>query len=162
MIERNARDAHNSLDNNSNNIETSGQHFTPGRKAQELPAERPKDGRKARGQQAEQLAADYLIGLGYEILVRNWRCRTGELDLIAWQDNVLVIVEVRSRSKRGGVFGTPAESVTPRKIKQVRDTAAVYMHHTSRNNAPVRFDMIGVVLRPDGSADSLDHIIAAF
>lgn len=122
----------------------------------------PADRRKARGQRAEQLAADYLEGLGYRIVERNWRCRTGELDLIAWQGDILVIVEVRSRSSRTEGFGTPAESVTPRKIKQVRDTAAVYLHHSSKSNAPIRFDMIGIVLRPDGEAESLDHVVAAF
>ncbi|WP_410769271.1 YraN family protein [Fontibacillus sp. BL9] len=134
-----------------------------------LPAssyKRSKDGRKARGRWAEQLAEDYLKKQGYKIVERNWRCRTGELDLIAMQGNILVIVEVRSRSAQSAAFGTPAESITPRKIKQVRDTAAVYLHRTSQIEAKIRFDMIGIVMRSNGDSEfiseSLEHIVAAF
>ncbi|MDN4066824.1 YraN family protein [Paenibacillus vini] len=154
MSERKAHNPHNPRNPHKANLSGAGNtgEFT----------KRPADRRKALGQRAEQLAADYLTGLGYIIQERNWRCRTGELDLIAWQGDILVIVEVRSRSSRTNGFGTPAESVTPRKIKQVRDTAAVYLHHNSKSNAPIRFDMIGIVLTPDGEAESLNHVIAAF
>ncbi|RCX21324.1 uncharacterized protein (TIGR00252 family) [Fontibacillus phaseoli] len=127
---------------------------------------RPKDGRKARGRWAEQVAEDYLKSQGYKIVERNWRCRTGELDLIAMQGDIIVIVEVRSRSAHSAAFGTPAESITPRKIKQVRDTAAVYLHLTSKLDAKIRFDMIGIVMRSHGDSEffseSLEHIVAAF
>lgn len=119
-------------------------------------------GRIARGRRAEQLAADYLAEQGYIILERNWRCRSGELDLIGLQEDTVVIVEVRSRSHSGGAFGTPAESITPLKIKQVRDTAAVYLHHTGKSDAKVRIDVIGIVLTADGEVQSLEHVVAAF
>lgn len=83
---------------------------------------RGKDQRKAKGAMGEEAAALFLETLGYRILDRNWRCRSGEIDLIARQEHILVFIEVRSRSS--SKYGTPAESVTPRKITQVRQTAA--------------------------------------
>lgn len=120
------------------------------------------DDRKAKGRRAEQIAADYMAANGYAILERNWRCRTGELDLIASQGDDLVIVEVRSRSVKSASFGTPSESMTPRKIRQVRETAAVYLHMANRSAVKIRFDMIGIILRPDGEPESINHIVAAF
>lgn len=120
------------------------------------------DQRKARGSLAEQIAADYLIQQGYKVLERNWRCRSGEIDIVAETDHTVVIVEVRSRGKNSFTFGSPLESITSRKIKQVRDTAVVYLHRISRSNARIRFDVIGIVMNPDESVNTLDHIIDAF
>lgn len=120
-----------------------------------------RDERVVRGRRAEQLAADYLAEQGYEILHRNWRCRSGELDLVAKRDGVLVVVEVRSRKSRNSAFGTPAESMTARKIKQVRDTAAVYFQQTGNSAAIIRFDVIAVTFGY-GDEFTLEHIQAAF
>lgn len=121
-----------------------------------------KDRRKAMGASAEQVAAQHLVEHGYVILERNWRCRSGEIDLIAEQNGMLIFVEVRSRGTYSASFGTPAESITPRKIKQVRDTAAVYLHRTLRSEASVRFDVVAVWLDGKSNMTSLDHIVAAF
>lgn len=130
------------------------------------PAGRPgssiKDERKLRGRKAEEYAAQYLLKEGYRIVERNWRCRSGELDIIAEKDEMLVIVEVRSRSSRSMCFGTPAESMTPRKIRQVRDTAAFYMLRHGASTSNVRFDLIGIVLGPGMRVESLEHYIASF
>ncbi|MNI14357.1 hypothetical protein D3C73_676170 [compost metagenome] len=120
------------------------------------------DQRKARGSLAEQIAADYLIQQGYKVLERNWRCRSGEIDIVAETGHTVVIVEVRSRRKNSFTFGSPLESITSRKIKQVRDTAVVYLYRFSKSNATIRFDVIGIVMNPDGSVDTLDHVIDAF
>lgn len=130
--------------------------------SKQSPGKHAKDDRKLRGQAAEELAAQYLLSEGYKIVERNWRCRSGELDIIALKDGVLVIVEVRSRRSRSSAFGTPAESMTPRKIRQVRDTAAVYMLQQGTSTASVRFDLIGIVLGPSMEAESLEHYIASF
>lgn len=121
-----------------------------------------KDSRKLRGREAEEHAAQYLLKKGYLIVERNWRCRSGELDIIAKKNGMLVIVEVRSRSSRSMGFGTPAESMTPRKIRQVRDTAAVYLLQHGASTSNVRFDLIGIVLGPDMKVESLEHYIASF
>lgn len=136
----------------------SGEALKPGGSS-----ERPyKDSRKLRGREAEELAAKYLLQEGYLIIDRNWRCRSGELDIVAEKDGMLVIVEVRSRSSQSLGFGTPAESMTPRKIRQVRDTAAVYMLQHGASMSQVRFDLIGIVLGPGMTSQSLDHYIASF
>lgn len=119
------------------------------------------DGRKDRGRKAEQAACEYLLKQGFTIVERNWRCRTGEIDIIASKGKLLIIVEVRSRSQQAAAFGTPAESVTPRKIKQVRDTAAVYLHRTGQSTANIRFDVIAVTFGREEEM-TLEHIEAAF
>lgn len=119
------------------------------------------DDRKDRGRKAEQAACEHLLSHGYTVVERNWRCRTGEIDIIARQGNTLVIVEVRSRSQQAAAFGTPAESITARKIKQVRDTAAVYFHRTGLSDANIRFDVVAVTFGRDEEL-TLEHIQAAF
>ncbi|TKH37433.1 YraN family protein [Paenibacillus polymyxa] len=120
---------------------------------------RGKDQRKAKGAMGEEAAALFLENLGYRILERNWRCRSGEIDLIAKQEHILVFIEVRSRSS--SKYGTPAESVTARKITQVRQTAAVYLHMNGMGESPIRFDMISVRLSAETAAVT-DHFIDAF
>lgn len=119
------------------------------------------DGRKARGRLAEEAGARYLQEHGYELLERNWRCRSGEIDIIAKKEGVIVIVEVRSRSVHNEQYGTPAESITPRKIKQIRETAAVYLHRTHQYNEPIRFDVLAVQMRRNEVA-AIEHIPGAF
>lgn len=118
-----------------------------------------KDQRKTKGMMGEQAAALFLEDLGYHIIARNWRCRSGELDLIAKQEDTFVFIEVRSRSS--SKYGTPAESVTARKIIQVRQTAAVYLHINGIGDASIRFDMLAVRLT-DEAAVVTDHFIDAF
>lgn len=117
--------------------------------------------RRQKGQAAEEAAVLYLSSQGYRVLERNWRCRTGELDIIAMKAGVLIFVEVRSRSGSGNL-GTPEEAVDLRKRDQVRRTAAVFLHTTRRDNMPVAFDVIAVRLSPDMSIASLHHIPDAF
>ncbi|WP_346657572.1 YraN family protein [Paenibacillus sp. YPG26] len=121
-----------------------------------------KDLRKERGSYAENKAVSYLTDKGYRILHRNWRCRTGEIDVIAEQNHVIIFVEVRSRSSRSSAYGTAMESVTPRKVNQVRSTAAVYLHSRHCSDSPVRFDVVAVQLGPDGQVESLEHVENAF
>lgn len=120
-----------------------------------------KDSRKQKGAAAEELAAASLIEKGYRILDRNWRCRFGELDIVAETGETLVVIEVRSRSGTNS-FGTPAESVNARKVMQVRNTAQQYVHHRRYYDRPIRFDVISVMLRADLTPVSMDHIENAF
>ncbi|UQZ37315.1 YraN family protein [Paenibacillus sp. PK3_47] len=103
----------------------------------------------------------YLTSRGYNIVGCNWRCRSGELDIIAEHEGVLTFVEVRSR---GGSLlqGTPEESVDMRKIRQVRSTAQVYLHQNSAEDRQVSFDVITVMLNEDLSIAELAHIREAF
>lgn len=116
--------------------------------------------RKETGKKAEEIAANYLIGQGYTIVVSNWYCRSGELDIIARHSSQLVIVEVRSK-REGSAYGTALEAVTPSKIKQVRNTAAYYIHQSGNSNANIRFDVIAVTMNYDGTYQ-INHIEGAF
>ncbi|WP_054029000.1 YraN family protein [Bacillus sp. FJAT-28004] len=123
---------------------------------------RKRDTRKATGEQGEEAACLYLIEAKYCILSRNWRCRTGEIDIIAEQSDRLVFIEVRTR-KDGGRFGTAAESVDHRKQQKVRDAAQVYLRSVGRSGASVRFDVIAILIsRMDETITSFKHYEGAF
>ncbi|MFB5759748.1 YraN family protein [Paenibacillus medicaginis] len=118
------------------------------------------DNRRSKGTLGEEMAAQYLTGKGWRIIERNWRCRSGEVDIIAEKEGTLIFIEVRSRT--GATHGTAAESVTARKIAQVRHIAEIYLHMRGAADIPVRFDMIAVRLLPDQQAEVMEHIEAAF
>ncbi|MEK4058997.1 MULTISPECIES: YraN family protein [Paenibacillus] len=117
--------------------------------------------RKQKGTAAEQAAVMYLTSQGYDIIKCNWRCRSGEIDIIAELEGGLIFVEVRSRSGNPQQ-GTPEESVNTRKIRQVRNTAEVYLHATGQEERQVSFDVISVLLNDDTSIAALRHIREAF
>ncbi|UHA73953.1 YraN family protein [Paenibacillus sp. 481] len=110
------------------------------------------DHRRQRGAEAERLAVELLQAQQIEILHCNWRCRSGELDIIARDGGCLVFVEVRSRSgaQRNG---TAAEAFDARKIQQVRRTAQVYIYQQQQFDVPTRFDAIAVTFQKDGTYD---------
>ncbi len=100
--------------------------------------------RQAVGQRGEDLAADHLVGIGYRILERNFRCAAGEIDIVAEHQGTLVVVEVRTR--RGAQFGTPAESITSHKAARL---VALEKHYRmARTGLPQRsrIDVVSVEL----------------
>ncbi|GIP36793.1 UPF0102 protein [Paenibacillus sp. J31TS4] len=117
--------------------------------------------RREAGRRGEEAAASFLVEQGYAILQRNWRCRSGELDIIAEEQGTLVFVEVRSR-RQGGAFGTPEESVDWRKQKKVRETAQVYLHLTRQWERSVRFDLVAVRTGSDGEIAGMTLLRHAF
>jgi putative endonuclease len=90
------------------------------------------------GQRAEDLCADLLRKAGLRILARNWRCRLGEIDLVAEDAGTLVFAEVRLR--RDPRFGGAAESVTA--AKRARILAAARLYLAGRAATPCRFDVL--------------------
>lgn len=110
--------------------------------------------RSATGSRGEQLAADYLDRAGLTVLERNFRCRAGEIDLVAQDGNELVFVEVRTRV--GSAFGTPEESVTLRKQRKMAECAYAYLAQHSVSNRPWRVDVIAIQLER-GVVKRLDH-----
>ncbi|BFH63969.1 YraN family protein [Paenibacillus azoreducens] len=120
-----------------------------------------KDNRREKGAAAEQAACDYLVAEGYAIKDRNWRRRSGELDIVAELGRLLVIVEVRSRSGSGR-YGTAVESVDFRKTRQVRSTALTYLHYTQQEERELRFDVIAIEFDTELNVVSLQHIKGAF
>ncbi|CAG7623401.1 YraN family protein [Paenibacillus allorhizosphaerae] len=116
--------------------------------------------KKQLGALGESSAANYLQQHGLKVLERNWRCRSGEIDLVAADGELLVFVEVRTRSSSG--FGTPAESIDFRKQRQVIETAQVYLMHKKEYERQIRFDVVSVMADPMGNVRSIEHIRGAF
>ena len=92
------------------------------------------------GEDYEKQAAEHLKTLGYKVLEKNFRCRTGEIDLIAKDGAYLVFVEVKYRA--GTAMGEPQEAVDVRKQRKNSRTASYYcMAHRIPQDQPCRFDV---------------------
>jgi putative endonuclease len=91
------------------------------------------------GGRAEELCAEILRRAGLRILARNWRCRFGEIDLVAEEGDTLVFAEVRLR-RGAGAFGGAAESVTA--AKRARLVAAARLYLSRRPETRCRFDVL--------------------
>jgi putative endonuclease len=96
------------------------------------------------GALGEQLACDHLQTLGLDILARNWRCRYGELDVIAVDPvtRTAVFVEVKARSGDG--FGGLAYAVTEQKLRRLRRLAGLWLGSQGGRWTAIRIDVIGV------------------
>lgn len=116
------------------------------------------DGRRELGARGEELAARFLEAQRYTILARNFRCRAGEIDLVALDDSAVVFVEVRSRT--GERAGTPLESVDARKQAQVVRVARHFVAARGFVDRDARFDVIGV--RFDHEPPTVEHVRDAF
>ncbi|MER7086678.1 MULTISPECIES: YraN family protein [Streptomyces rochei group] len=112
--------------------------------------------RGAMGRYGETLAARRLTGAGMTVLERNWRCgRTGEIDIVARDGDVLVVCEVKTR--RAGSFEHPMAAVTPDKADRLRHLAERWIHtHGGAPPGGVRIDLVGVLL-PRRGAPVVEH-----
>jgi putative endonuclease len=121
--------------------------------------------RLERGSLGERLAIEHLAGAGYRILARNYRTRSGELDVIAADENSIVFCEVKTRVGRGRSGpALPLDAIGPRKRMKLRQMAREWL--ASDQDRPdrdgLRFDAIGVELTPGGRLMSLEHVQNAF
>lgn len=118
----------------------------------------------ARGETAERVAACYLEARGYTILERNYRCKAGEIDLIAEDSaRVLCFIEVRSRSQSERDFGLPVETVGRAKQARIARAAETYLAERGLDlGRPARFDVVGVSIDPATGERALDLIENAF
>ena len=96
------------------------------------------------GALGERLAADHLTGLGMRILARNWRCRYGELDVIAVDPGTDTVVFVEVKTRTGDGYGGLEQAVTPQKARRLRRLAGIWLAAQDRRWAAVRIDVIGV------------------
>ena len=101
--------------------------------------------KKELGAKGEEIAVRYLQSREYKILERNYRIRFGEIDIIAEQGENLVFIEVKTRADK--YFGSPFESVTVRKQKQLSKVALEYISKKDWHNRPARFDVVGIELQ---------------
>jgi putative endonuclease len=113
----------------------------------------------ALGAEGERIAAAYLTDTGLRILDRNWRCREGELDIVARDVTALVFCEVKTR--RGTGFGHPVEAVTPQKQRRLRLLAQRWLAAHQEHAPDLRFDVIGVLV-PASGLPRVKHLPAAF
>lgn len=111
------------------------------------------------GRRGEDLAARYLEQQGLVVLSRNWRCRHGELDLVATDADRLVVCEVKTRSSSR--FGEPAEAVNWRKAARIRRVTQAWLAAHQVRWCEIRFDVLSVVAEP-GRPVAVQHYPAAF
>jgi putative endonuclease len=111
------------------------------------------------GARGEEMAVAYLRGLRFAILERNFRCKGGEVDIVAREGEMLVFVEVKCRRHEG--YGPPQQAVTPFKQRQISKAALTWLAKNRRMDASARFDVIAIVL-PERQVPVINHIRNAF
>jgi len=113
------------------------------------------------GSLGEKIASSHLTACGYRILERNFRCRGGEVDIIARDpvDKSLVFIEVKTR--RGLTYGVPQLAVTPFKQRQISKAALTWLSKNRLHDTNARFDVIAILLHND-AAHNIEHIKNAF
>ena len=111
------------------------------------------------GARGEELAVRYLEDIGLDVVERNWRHRTGELDIIAREGETVVFVEVKTRSGIG--YGTPAEAVTYAKRTRIRGLALRWLSLQQGPWVQIRFDVIAIVVGPHHEP-VVTHVRSAF
>ena len=114
--------------------------------------------RKTTGARGEEIAAGFLEKQNFRILQRNFRCRCGEVDIIARDGGTLVFVEVKTR--RNASYGLPQLAATPFKQRQISKAALTYLSKNSLMKEDARFDVVSVLLLD--SSPVIDHIRNAF
>ena len=112
------------------------------------------DDRRTLGRHGEELATRHLLAQGYELVTRNWRCEAGELDLVVKDGDTLAFVEVRTR--RGQAFGTPEDSITPRKQARLITLADAYVQAADWSGS-WRIDVIAIEMDQRGRLIRMAH-----
>lgn len=117
-------------------------------------AMKPKTPTAHTGKNGETLAAEYLIAKGYTIVETNWRCRFGEIDIVARQGESLIFVEVRTRrTATEDAFA----SIDPRKREKMQRAAYLYLAEHQSEHIPWQIDVIAVAL-PYNSTPIIEHL----
>ena len=112
------------------------------------------------GSFGEALARDYLISKGYKILNMNFRNKFGEIDIICKKNNLLIFCEIKSRYSNS--FGSPIESITCYKQKQIIKLSELYLISKKYYNFNVRYDIIEVIFNTITSSHIIKHVQDAF
>lgn len=115
--------------------------------------------KKELGKTGEELAINYLTKSGYQILARNYRCRLGEIDIVAREGEYIVFIEVKTRT--GVSFGLASEAVNYRKQQRLHKLAAYYLLLSGKKNMNCRFDVVTLQLINDNNWE-IDIIKNAF
>ena len=118
------------------------------------------DFRKEVGNKGEKLAAKFLKRKGYRIIQQNYKCKLGEIDIIAEHDDTIVFVEVKTRQTHE--FGSPQSSVTATKRGQISRVALFYVRNKKLVDQSCRFDVIGITFSSGSRKPEIEHIENAF
>lgn len=100
------------------------------------------------GKFGEEIAVDFLKRKGCKIIVQNYKCLFGEIDIIAKLKKILIFAEVKTR--HSSCFGFPKEAVDKRKQKQIAKTALHYLTSNQLLKKPARFDVLSILINSDG------------
>ncbi len=121
---------------------------------------RPLPTRHTLGDRGERLAGGYLRRRFYRILERNYRCRPGEIDIIAGKGDLLVVVEVKTRQKP--FLNHPLYSIGPEKMDRIIRATRYYTHQKRVHDYYVRFDVITVIFSQERRFPRITHLKNAF
>lgn len=120
-----------------------------------------KSNNKLTGKKGEELATEFLKNKGYLIEERNFSTRFGELDIICWDRDILVFVEVKT--KIGHDFGEPEEMVNKSKLSQVKRMAEIYIEVKNITwSGKCRLDVVAVILTTDKDLELIRHHEAVY
>jgi len=113
---------------------------------------------KILGNIGESKSCNYLLKSGYELLFRNFRCRYGEIDIVAKNGNIISFIEVKTRS--GTLYGNPEESIDNQKKIHIKNTANYYIQQAGLEDYEISFDVISII--SDGRKFKLKHLKNCF
>jgi putative endonuclease len=119
-----------------------------------VPAQRRPHPNIVRGRWGEDVAAAWYRRRGYDIVVRNWRCRAGEIDLVVRRGRLVVVCEVKAR--RTDAYGPAAAAVGPAKQRRIRRLAAEWLATSGLRGVEIRFDVVAI------TGDEIDVVTDAF
>lgn len=102
----------------------------------------------------EAIAQQYLEKQGYRVIEQNYKTRYSEIDLVVKKNDILILVEVRTKRSRD--FVTPEESINQKKLKKLYFNAEAYVS-AKRYKGPYRVDAVCIVLNPDDTVNKIEH-----
>ena len=112
------------------------------------------------GSYGEDLACEYLLNIKHKILARNFRSKLGEIDIITLFNNMIIFTEVKSRYTNS--YGSPMESVTYYKQKQIIKLSSYYILINKLNDYNIRYDVIEIFFNKSNQNFTINHIKDAF
>ncbi len=112
------------------------------------------------GSYGENLACEYLLDIKHKILARNFRSKLGEIDIITFFNNMIIFTEVKSRYTNS--YGSPMESVTYYKQKQIIKLSSYYILINKLNDYNIRYDVIEIFFNKSNQNFTINHIKDAF
>ena len=111
------------------------------------------------GKIGEELTEEYLINRGYRIIERNYKNKIGEIDIVAFCEDILVFIEVKTRTSLN--FGYPYEAVNRKKKEKIVKTSLLYLSINFSNNIQCRYDIVEVYINRE-KAYKINHYENAF